>query len=143
MIYHMSMKPIARRGGRSAFASAAYSAAVRLKNGRDGLVHDFSNRQGVEHAEIVLPAGVSADWAKKRGDARVAREFEIALPHELNAEQRLALTRVFAAGLADRYGAAVRLRHPSPGRGRRYQERPCASDDDDAAPFGLQLLVVK
>ncbi|MGO6937312.1 MobA/MobL family protein, partial [Rhizobium ruizarguesonis] len=116
-IYHLSMKPIARSGGRSAVASAAYRAAVRLTNERDGLTHDFSNRQGVEHAEIVLPAGVRADWARKRSalwnaaesaekrsDARIAREFEIALPHELSAEQRLALTRAFALHLANRYG---------------------------------------
>ncbi|NEJ20684.1 Ti-type conjugative transfer relaxase TraA [Rhizobium leguminosarum] len=119
-IYHFSMKPIARSGGRSAVASAAYRAAVRLTNERDGLTHDFSNRQGVEHAEIVLPAGSSAYWAmkrsalwnaaeraEKRSDARIAREFEIALPHELSAQQRLALTRAFALHLANRYGAAV------------------------------------
>ncbi|TAU57138.1 MobA/MobL family protein, partial [Rhizobium ruizarguesonis] len=53
-IYHFSMKPIARSGGRSAVASAAYRAAERLTNERDGLTHDFSNRTGVEHAEIVL-----------------------------------------------------------------------------------------
>lgn len=129
-IYHMSMKPIARSGGRSAVASAAYRAAVRLKNERDGLVHDFSNRQGVEHAEIVLPAGVDGDWARKRSalwnaaeraekrsDARVAREFEIALPHELSPDQRLALTRAFAQGLADRYGAAVDIAIHRPGVG--------------------------
>ncbi|TBB83897.1 Ti-type conjugative transfer relaxase TraA [Rhizobium ruizarguesonis] len=119
-IYHLSMKPIARSGGRSAVASAAYRAAERLTNERDGLTHDFSNRTGVEHAEIVLPAGSSASWAmkrsalwnaaeraEKRSDARIAREFEIALPHELSAEQRLALTRAFAEDLANRYGAAV------------------------------------
>ncbi len=119
-IYHMSMKPIARSGGRSAVASAAYRAAVRLKNERDGLVHDFSSRQGVEHAEIVLPAGVSGYWARKRSalwnaaeraekrsDARVAREFEIALPHELRSDRRVALSRAFAQDLANRYGAAV------------------------------------
>ncbi|NEI05829.1 hypothetical protein GUK34_13470, partial [Rhizobium leguminosarum] len=39
-IYHFSMKPIARSGGRSAVASAAYRAAVRLTNERDGLTHD-------------------------------------------------------------------------------------------------------
>ncbi|MBY5393203.1 MobA/MobL family protein, partial [Rhizobium leguminosarum] len=65
-IYHLSMKPIARSGGRSAVASAAYRAAVRLTNERDGLTHDFSNRTGVEHAEIVLPARSSAYWAMKR-----------------------------------------------------------------------------
>ncbi len=101
------MKPIARASGRSAVASAAYRAAERLENERDGLVHDFSRRSGVEHAEIVLPAGADAAWAKersalwnaaeaseKRKDARVAREIEIALPHELSAEQRLELKKI-------------------------------------------------
>ncbi|MDQ0564386.1 Ti-type conjugative transfer relaxase TraA [Rhizobium mesoamericanum] len=119
-IYHFSMKPIARSGGRSAVASAAYRAAERLTNQRDGLTHDFASKQGVEYTEIVLPIGMHAEWAKKRSDlwnaaeraekrsdARVAREFEIALPHELSAEQRLALTRAFAQHLADRYGVAV------------------------------------
>ncbi|MGO6798625.1 Ti-type conjugative transfer relaxase TraA, partial [Rhizobium ruizarguesonis] len=129
-IYHFSMKPIARSGGRSAVASAAYRAAERLTNERDGLTHDFSNRTGVEHAEIVLPAGSSAYWAmkrsalwnaaeraEKRSDARLAREFEIALPHELSAEQRLALTRAFALHLANRYGAAVDFAIHRPGGG--------------------------
>ncbi|TBG96421.1 Ti-type conjugative transfer relaxase TraA, partial (plasmid) [Rhizobium leguminosarum] len=111
-------------------ASAAYRAAERLTNERDGLTHDFSNRQGVEHAEIVLPARSSAHWAmkrsalwnaaeraEKRSDARIAREFEIALPHELTAEQRLALTRAFAADLANRYGAAVDFAIHRPGEG--------------------------
>ena len=98
----------------------AYRAGEKLTNERDGITHDYSRKQGVEHAEIVLPEGVNADWARDRSDlwnaaeaaenrkdARVAREFEIALPHELSAEQRLELTRDFAQDLADRYGAAV------------------------------------
>ncbi|MGO6853863.1 Ti-type conjugative transfer relaxase TraA [Rhizobium beringeri] len=129
-IYHFSMKPIARSGGRSAVASAAYRAAERLTNERDGLTHDFSNRTGVEHAEIVLPAGSSAYWAmkrsalwnaaeraEKRSDARIAREFEIALPHELTPDQRLVLTRAFAENLANRYGAAVDFAIHRPGGG--------------------------
>lgn len=119
-IYHLSAKPISRSSGRSAVASAAYRCAVRLTNERDGLVHDFTRKEGVEHAEIMLPEGVSAGWAldrsalwnaaefaENRKDARVAREFEIALPHELSAEGRLAATRTFAQDLANRYGAAV------------------------------------
>ncbi|NKL36979.1 Ti-type conjugative transfer relaxase TraA [Rhizobium leguminosarum bv. viciae] len=129
-IYHLSMKPIARSGGRSAVASAAYRAAERLTNERDGLTHDFSNRNGVEHAEIVLPARSSAYWAmkrsalwnaaeraEKRSDARIAREFEIALPHELTPDQRLVLTRAFALHLANRYGAAVDFAIHRPGEG--------------------------
>ncbi|UXT00617.1 Ti-type conjugative transfer relaxase TraA [Agrobacterium tumefaciens] len=119
-IYHLSSKPVSRASGRSAVASAAYRCAVRLTNERDGLTHDFTRKQGVEHCEIVLPEGVSADWAKDRSvlwnaaeraerqkNSRVAREFEIALPHELSAEARLEATREFALDLANRYGAVV------------------------------------
>jgi Ti-type conjugative transfer relaxase TraA len=119
-IYHLSMKPISRASGRSAVASAAYRTAEKLTNERDGLTHDFTRKQGVEHTEIVLPEGSNADWARDRSalwnaaekaenrkDARVAREFEIALPHELTAEQRLGATQAFAQDLANRYGAAV------------------------------------
>jgi len=130
-IYHLSMKPVARGSGRSAVAAAAYRAADRLENVRDGIVHDFGRRHGVEHAEIILPNdtvaadgavvhGAGPEWARdrsalwnaaelaeRRKDARVAREIEVALPHELSAEQRLALTRDFAQALARQYGVAV------------------------------------
>ncbi|HQT61931.1 MULTISPECIES: Ti-type conjugative transfer relaxase TraA [unclassified Acidiphilium] len=126
-IYHLSMKPMSRTSGRSAVAAAAYRAAATLENARDGIVHDFSRRSGVEHAEIVLPKGADAEWARdrsalwnaaeaseKRKDARVAREIEVALPHELSGEQRLELTREFAQSLADRYGVAVDFAIHSP-----------------------------
>ncbi|PJN93375.1 Ti-type conjugative transfer relaxase TraA, partial [Amaricoccus sp. HAR-UPW-R2A-40] len=101
-IYHCSMKPVSRSSGRSSVAAAAYRSGQRLVNERDGLTHDHSHRKDVVHSEIVLPEGVKAAWAKdrsalwnaaeaaeKRKDGRTAREFEIALPHELTAEQRL------------------------------------------------------
>ncbi len=126
-IYHLSTKPVSRSSGRSAVASAAYRCAVLLTNHRDGLVHDFTRKEGVEHKEIVLPDGLSADWAldrsalwnaaefaEKRKDARVAREFEIALPHELSPEGRLKAARAFAQDLANRYGAAVDFAVHSP-----------------------------
>lgn len=119
-IYHCSMKPVSRASGRSAVAAAAYRAGEQLTNERDGQVHDFTRRGGVEHTEKVLPQNANAEWAKdrsalwnaaeaaeKRKDARVAREFEIALPHELDAGQRVAAAREFAQHLADRYGVAV------------------------------------
>ncbi len=130
-IYHCSYKPISRASGRSAVASAAYRAAERLTNERDGLTHDFTRRSGVEHAEIVLPGdgvsetgemtrGSGPDWARersalwnaaeaaeKRKDSRVAGEIEIALPHELTAAQRLELTRNFSCEVTARYGVAV------------------------------------
>ncbi len=126
-IYHLSTKPVSRSSGRSAVASAAYRCAVLLVNHRDGLVHDFTRKEGVAHIEIVLPDGLSADWAldrstlwnaaefaEKRKDARVAREFEIALPHELSTEGRLKAAQAFAQDLANRYGAAVDFAIHSP-----------------------------
>ena len=90
-------------------------------------MHDFTRKEGVEHREIVLPDGLSADraldrsalwnaaeFAEKRKDARVAREFEIALPHELSPEGRLKAARAFAQDLANRYGAAVDFAIHSP-----------------------------
>jgi Ti-type conjugative transfer relaxase TraA len=119
-IYHLSMKPMSRSSGRSAVAAAAYRSGQKLTNERDGLTHDFTRKGGIAHSEIVTPEGSKADWARdrsrlwnaaehseKRKDARVAREIEIALPHELTADQRLALTREFSQGLADRFGVAV------------------------------------
>lgn len=119
-IYHLSMKPISRSSGRSAVAAAAYRCGEKLENQRDGRVHDFSQRSGVEHTEIVLPKAVNADWARerltlwnaaeaaeKRKDGRVAREIEVSLPHELSSKQQLALTQSFAQSLANQYGVAV------------------------------------
>lgn len=126
-IYHLSMKPITRSSGRSAVAASAYRAGECLTNERDGVTHDYTRKAGIEHAEIVLPKGSNAEWAldrgalwnaaeaaEKRSDARVAREFEIALPHELRPEERLEATRSFAQSLADRYGTAVDFAIHSP-----------------------------
>lgn len=121
-IYHCQMKSISRATGRSSVAAAAYRSGTSLHNEKEGRTYDFSRRSGVVQAEIVLPKGSNAQWAlerkvlwnaaeaaEKRKDSRVAREFEIALPHELDEEAREELTRRFAQQLADRYGAAVDL----------------------------------
>lgn len=121
------MKPITRSSGRSAVAASAYRSGECLTNERDGLTHDYSRKSGIEHAEIILPKGSGAEWARDRGalwnaaeaaekrsDARVAREFEIALPHELTPKERQEATRAFAQSLADRYGTAVDFAIHSP-----------------------------
>ncbi|MDE2342160.1 MAG: Ti-type conjugative transfer relaxase TraA [Betaproteobacteria bacterium] len=168
-IYHLSIKPISRASGRSAVAASAYRTAERLTNQRDGLTHDFTRRSGIEAVEIMLPGdsvardgsvirGNGPAWARdrsalwnaaeaseKRKDARVAREIEIALPHELTAEQRLALTRDFAQELARRYGVAVDFAIHSP-HGESHVLNHHAHimlttrkvmEISDTAPFGL------
>jgi ATP-dependent exoDNAse (exonuclease V) alpha subunit len=122
-IYHLSVKPVSRGSGRSATAASAYRSASRILDESSGEVFDYLRKRGVEYAEIVLPNDASSDvhcWARdrerlwnaaecaeSRRDARVAREYEVALPHELTRLQRVELTRAFAAELAARYGCAV------------------------------------
>ncbi len=117
-IYHLAIKSVSRTTGRSAVAASAYRSGERLVNERDGATHDYRNRTGVEDTFIVAPDGAawahdrSALWnaaeaAEKRKDAKVAREYELALPDELTAGQRRALVQGFAGELRDRYGVAV------------------------------------
>jgi hypothetical protein len=98
---------------------------VCLKDERIGEVHDYTRKQGVEHTELVFPSGVnmsreelwnSAEGAEKRKDARVAREFELALPAELNKEQRRELATGFARYLVEQYGVAADMALHEPNR---------------------------
>jgi len=107
-IYHMQVSVVSRGQGRSAVACAAYRAAEKINDRRLGKDFDFSRKQGVEHSEILAPAG-SPEWindrkelwnraeaAEKRVNSRVAREVTVALPVELSNERQVALMRDFA-----------------------------------------------
>src|SRR3546814_10687670 len=61
-IYHFSAKVISRAVGSSAVAAAAYRSADRLHDERLGRSHDFSNKAGVVHSEVLLPAGAPEEW---------------------------------------------------------------------------------
>lgn len=124
-IYHCSIKPISRSNGRSSTAAAAYRAGVCIADKRTGEVHDYTRKKGVEYTELILPEGVSLDreqlWNaaeifEKRKDARVAREFEIALPVELTKEQRRELATGFAHHLVEQYGVAADVALHEPNR---------------------------
>ncbi len=56
-IYHFSAKMISRANGSSALAAAAYRSASRLHDERLDRAHDFSNKAGVVHSEVMLPDG--------------------------------------------------------------------------------------
>ena len=125
--YHLAVKTVSRATGRSAPAAAAYRTATRIENERDGLVHDYTRRGGVEGKFLVVPAGAawaedrSALWnavevAEKRKDAKVAREYELALPHALSPGQRRELAHAFAQEVVDRFEVAadVAIHAPHP-----------------------------
>lgn len=115
-IYHLSAKVISRSSGRSAVAAAAYRCGERLLNQRDGQVHDFRARSGVQATFIAAPEDApswtldrqalwsAAELHETRGNATTAREWEAALPAELDAGQREALSRQFAAAMVERFG---------------------------------------
>lgn len=126
-IYHLSVKAVSRKAGRSATAAAAYRAAERIECDREGRVHDYTRKQSVEHAEIIVPSEASwardrsvlwnaAEAAEKRSNSTVAREYELALPAELPAFERVALAREFAQAVSDRYGVAADIAIHAPGR---------------------------
>ena len=106
-IYHFSAKVISRANGSSAVASAAYRSASELHDDRLGRDHDFSNKAGVIHSEVMLPEGAperlndrSTLWneveaGEKRKDAQLAREVEFSIPREMNEKQGVQLARDF------------------------------------------------
>ena len=107
-IYHCSTKTVNRSSGRTAVASSAYRSGEKLKDERTGLTHDFTRKDGVAHSEIVSNLDIEIDrselWnlaeqSENRKDARTAREWVIALPDELDADQRKDLAKDFARSL--------------------------------------------
>lgn len=106
-IYHFSAKIISRSSGSSAVASAAYRSAGRLHDERLDRSHDFTNKSGVVHSEVMLPEGAperlgdrSTLWneveaTELRKDAQLSREIEFAIPRELNQQQSIELTHEF------------------------------------------------
>jgi Ti-type conjugative transfer relaxase TraA len=106
-IYHFSAKVVSRANGSSAVASAAYRSASELHDVRLGRDHDFSNKAGVIHSEVMLPEGAperlndrSTLWneveaGEKRKDAQLAREVEFSIPREMNEKQGVALAQDF------------------------------------------------
>lgn len=102
--YHFSAQIIKRGckkfGNRSAVACAAYRAGSKLKDEKNKTVFDYSRRKGVVHSEILLPEDAAPRLAdrqelwneveqkEKRKDAQLAREINVALPHELSPEER-------------------------------------------------------
>ena len=106
-IYHFSAKMISRANGSSALAAAAYRSASRLRDERLDRAHDFSNKAGVVHSEVMLPDGApehlrdrerlwnEVEAVEVRKDAQLAREVEFALPRELDQAEGIRLAREF------------------------------------------------
>ena len=134
-IYHFSVKNISRAQGRSAVACAAYRSGEKLIDERQGKEQDYTKKTGVELTRIYAPIGTKAEllergqlWnavekTERRKDANLAREFEIALPQELNKAEREKLVDELCNKIVERHNvivdAAIHAPHTDSGSDER------------------------
>jgi hypothetical protein len=110
-IYHMSIKNISRAKGKTAIAAAAYRAGTILTDNETGITHNYVKKSEVKYTEIILPEHAPAEYATReilwnevqkietQDRARLAREWEVAIPNELDLDQAKTLIRNFARSL--------------------------------------------
>ena len=157
-IYYLGVKSFGRsagNGGSISTSAAAYRAGERIRDERTNRIYDHTGRNDIEHKEILLPShlhgtGSELDWARNRSElwnaaersepranARVAREYVLALPHELNQGQRVTLARTFAQEIADRYHNAVDLAVHQPRTDPRNFHAHLLATTREITPHGL------
>ena len=118
-IYHFSVKAISRADGRSAIAAAAYRSGEKLIDQKQQKEQDYTRKTGVEFKKIYAPDNAKAElldrqslWnivekVENRKNSVLAREFEIAFPQELNAEQRQQLLDDLCKKIVERHNVIV------------------------------------
>ena len=106
-IYHMQAKVVSRGSGRSAVAASAYMSCIRIYNDYDCIQHDYTRKHGLIYQEVMLPPMAPPKWknreqlwnaveaAEKTKDSRLAREFVVALPIELDKDSNISLLQNF------------------------------------------------
>ena len=127
-IYHLEAKVVSRGKGRSAVAASAYLSCSKILNDYDGVQHDFTRKKGLVWQEVFLPEHAPAEWqdrsalwnaveeSEKTKDSRLAREFVVALPIELNKSewQKLLTEFIQEQFVSDGMCADVAIHDPHP-----------------------------
>ena len=110
-IYHMSIKNISRAKGKNAIAAAAYRAGTILTDNETGITHNYAKKSEVTYTEIILPEHAPEEYRNReilwnevqkvetQDRARLAREWEVAIPNELDLDQAKTLIRNFGESL--------------------------------------------
>lgn len=164
-IYHFSVKAISRVDGKSAVACAAYRAGEKLACNYYGKEQDYTRKSGVEHTQIYAPQNTNKElldrqnlWntvekSERRKDALLAREFEIAFPSELNAEQRKKMLDELCQNLVQKHGvivdAAIHAPHTSSGSDERnyhahimFTTRSIDPENGEFSAKNIEILAV-
>jgi len=127
--FHFALHdPVSRGKGQSLVRTAAYNARARLVDERTGEVWDYGRKGGLLAEAIYAPKD-APDWsrdlqrlvneierAEKRGDAQLAMNLDIALPHELSLEQNRRLMGDFVREEFSRHGYVAHFAIHAPDR---------------------------
>ena len=155
--YHLQLKPVSHGAGRTATAAAAYRSGELIACEATGQVHDYRRKGGVDHTQLVLPTNAPA-WAAlatreqiwnlaeandRRVNSRTALEFEIALPAELDPNDRKTLALTLASEIANRHQviADVAIHRPNNGGDQRNHHAHILITTRQLIPEGLGAKV--
>ena len=106
-IYHFHTSIIKASKGKCAVASAAYISAESLYDERLGQTFSYTRKEEVVFSEILLPTNAPENlrdratlWneverVQNKSNSRYARQFDMALPVELDRAQMIELSRKF------------------------------------------------
>jgi len=141
-IFHLTTKVVSRGKGQSVLASSAYRSGERLHDYQTGEIKEYKARNERIVFEGVFAPKDAPEWAKdreqlwnaveafeNRKNSRLAREIEVALPHEMTDQQREWLVKDFVCEQFTRKGFAVDVAIHAPDK------------DSDARNFHAHLLV--
>lgn len=139
-IYHLEAKVISRGSGRSAVAASAYQSCSRIFNDYDGVLHDYTRKQGLIYEQILLPPEAPIEWRDREKlwnaveaieiakDSRLARQVIVALPAELDRAAWVKLLTQYVKTNFISYGMCTDI---------------CIHDAGDGNPHAHLLLTVR
>ena len=124
-IFHLNESNISRSDGRSAVACAAYRACEKLEDQTYGKTQDYTRKKGLEYKSIYAPEHTNEKlldrqtlWnevekkefnanGSMKENARLAKEYTCALPHELTDQERIKIVDDFCKDFVKKHNVIV------------------------------------
>lgn len=124
-IFHLNESNISRSDGRSAVACSAYRACEKLEDHTYGKIQDYTRKKGLEYKSIYAPEHTNAKlldrqtlWnqvekkefnanGSMKENARLAKEYICALPHELTDQERIKIVDDFCRDFVKKHNVIV------------------------------------
>ena len=124
-IFHLNESNISRSDGRSAVACAAYRACEKFEDHTYGKIQDYTRKKGLEYKSIYAPEHTNEKlldrqtlWnevekkefnanGSMKENARLAKEYTCALPHELTDYERIKIVDDFCKDFVKKHNVIV------------------------------------